>query len=206
MAVNFASGKVYGIRNDVNDKMYVGITGQKLNERWYAHKSARVKKATKLCLAMKEIGVEHFEIFLIEDYPTDTLQELMEREKHYINQFNSVENGYNTNVSARTKEERKQHHAIVDKAYAKANKDAIQERLREYYQNNKEKIKENAKKSQERNKEARQDYIKNYNEKNKEKLKEQRRLRYINSSDETKQENNRKTRERRLQAKLQAQP
>lgn len=175
MAVNFAKGKVYGIRNDVNDKVYIGITGQTLKERWYAHKTAKISKASKLYVAMQDIGIEHFEMFLIEDYPTDTLQKLMEREKFYIKHFNSINDGYNTNISARTKEERKQYKTTVDKAYREAKGQELLDKKKAYYQQNKETIKENVKRHQENNKEARQAYMNEYAKKNKDKLREYRR-------------------------------
>jgi group I intron endonuclease len=182
MAVKYAQGKVYGISNDVNDKLYIGITGQKLNERWYAHKSSKVKKASKLYLAMQEIGIEHFKLFLIEDCPSQSMQELMEREKYYIQHYDCVANGYNTNVSARTKEERKQQKSQTDKAYREAQGKAYADRKKEYYENNKERCKENSKKSQERNKEARKEYMKAYADKNKEKLRERHRQYYLKTT------------------------
>lgn len=179
MAVNFTKGKIYGIRNDVNDKLYIGITGQTLKERWYSHKTMSMTKNYKLYNAMNDIGIQHFKIFLIEDYPTDTIEKLMEREKYYIQQYDTIQNGYNTNISARTKEERKKHKADLDRVYREVKGQELLDKKKAYYQQNKERCKDNSKRSQERNKEARKEYMKAYAEKNKEKLKAYRKAYYL---------------------------
>lgn len=164
------NGKIYGIKNDIDNRMYIGSTIMKLSDRWTAHKSAKLKKATKLYKAFNEIGLEHFEIFLIEDVPCQSRAELLSRERYHIKQYDAIENGLNMYLSGRTKEERKEYKRQTDKAYRDAKGQELLDKKKVYYQNNKERCKENVKRSQERNKEARKQYMKEYAEKNKEKL------------------------------------
>lgn len=89
-------GYIYKITNDVNNKVYIGQTKRSLDKRWEEHKKYALEEdsQTKFYNAIKEIGVEHFELSLIEQ--VDSLQERNEREKYWITFYNSFENGYNS--------------------------------------------------------------------------------------------------------------
>ena len=84
---------IYQIVNDINDKVYVGKTNFSLEKRFKEHcKDAFNRKYEKrpLYSAMRKYGVEHFHIELLEE--TDNPEE---REKYWIEQKHSYENGYN---------------------------------------------------------------------------------------------------------------
>ena len=88
--------QIYIIRNDVNGKVYIGQTTQKLSIRFsqhYRHKESKVGRA------MQDIGKHHFSISLLDDSASN-LEELLEKERYYIKKFNSIENGYNTTMQA----------------------------------------------------------------------------------------------------------
>lgn len=87
-------GRIYLIKNDVNDKVYVGKTIRELKQRMREHRS-RAKRGYKkpICIVMREIGIEHFYIELVED--NIPIEQLDNKEIEYIHKFNSVANGYN---------------------------------------------------------------------------------------------------------------
>ena len=89
--------KVYQIVNKINNKVYIGITTRSLKERFNQHKYSRYSMDTKFSRALKKYGVENFEIQLIED-EIISLKELYEKEKYYINKYNSYNNGYNSTL------------------------------------------------------------------------------------------------------------
>ena len=88
-------GKIYVIKNDINDKVYVGQTIQTLKKRFNGHccysKSDRSDRMY-IKRAIHKYGKEHFSIELIEECPTELLNE---RESFWINKFDSYNNGYN---------------------------------------------------------------------------------------------------------------
>lgn len=109
------NGKIYIIRNTVNEYCYIGSTTRTIEDRFYKHKRRINEKKSfnsKLYTAMRHIGKEHFFIELIENIICDTRLELFAREGYWIRYFDSFMNGYNSKVEGRT--------------------------VREYYMNNKE--------------------------------------------------------------------
>lgn len=99
-------GRIYIIKNTVNDKVYVGQTKVSLKLR--NHLSAvRNGKDYIIGKAIRKYGEDKFYIELLEEC---TVEELNEREKYWIAFFNSTDNrsGYNIstggNVIRTTKE------------------------------------------------------------------------------------------------------
>lgn len=61
---------IYQIKNDVNSLLYIGITNQLLRARMLQHiGSARRGNQKPLYVAMRELGIEHFFIELLETCP-----------------------------------------------------------------------------------------------------------------------------------------
>lgn len=88
-------GFIYKIYNDINDKVYVGITTQSINRRWQQHLRVSKYGLTKLYVAMQEYGIDHFFISVIEETTNDLLTE---KEQLYIQQYDSYNNGYNSTI------------------------------------------------------------------------------------------------------------
>lgn len=88
-------GKIYIIKNDINNKVYIGQTVQTLDERFKQHIDAAIKKRkhTKLALAIQELGAEHFFIELITNCDVEELNKL---EIQYVKIYNSYQEGYNS--------------------------------------------------------------------------------------------------------------
>lgn len=132
MSRDYSKGKIYLIKNNVNDLVYVGSTTLPLGRRFKQHKddSRKLdKQHWKLYEAFTSLGVQNFCIELIEKYPCESMSELLQREGFFIRTMNSIEKGYNKTLSGRTIQE-----------YKQDNKDRILERdrrsAREYYRKN----------------------------------------------------------------------
>lgn len=86
---------IYKIYNDINDKLYIGKTTKTIEDRWKEHVYAALYREDKNFLlynAIKKYGIKYFHIAQIEECPTDILND---REKFWIQYYNSYNNGYN---------------------------------------------------------------------------------------------------------------
>ena len=187
MPTNYANGKVYVVRNEDNDKVYVGSTTQTLSKRMAEHRRGMNKadrQHFKIYVAMKDISVDKFYIELIENFPCDTKEQLTQREGHWIRQHDSFKNGYNGRVEGRNIqewiEENKEELKDKKKAYREENKEHIQEKKTEWKENNKEKVAEYFKEYNANRKEQQAEYNKQYREANKEQLKQKAQAYYQN--------------------------
>ena len=98
------NAKVYKLTNDLDDKIYIGSTNnQYLCTRMNSHrqlcKDLSGRRNTTLYNYMREIGIEHFKIELIEKVKCENKNQLREREQYFIdelkpelNMFRAVEN------------------------------------------------------------------------------------------------------------------
>lgn len=89
--------KVYYIYNDVNDKIYVGMTKKTLRARLNGHRSKLnqpEKEMTPFQREMKLLGKDNFHIKMIAE--TKDKREALKLERYYIEKFKTIENGYNT--------------------------------------------------------------------------------------------------------------
>jgi group I intron endonuclease len=87
---------IYKITNDINNRVYIGKTENSIEQRFKEHcreyKRERAE-ARPLYRAMNKYGIEHFHIEPIEE--TDKPEE---REKYWIEYFNSYHDGYNATL------------------------------------------------------------------------------------------------------------
>jgi group I intron endonuclease len=86
---------VYKIENDINDKLYIGLTTKSLNKRWKLHVAfAKRNKDTPLYIDIRKYGVDNFRIVAL--FECDNVQETGKMERFYIRKFNTIyPNGYN---------------------------------------------------------------------------------------------------------------
>lgn len=86
---------IYKITNIVNNKVYIGKSIQ-IERRWSEHKSEinNLNKQNHLYRAMRKYGIDNFQFEIIE-ICSDNNNILSEREKYWINFYNSYETGYN---------------------------------------------------------------------------------------------------------------
>jgi hypothetical protein len=77
-------GYVYSITNSKTSDIYVGSTIQKPAHRFKAHRSnAKSGKNGKLYDHIRDIGVEHFNINVLEEYSIENESELCQKERDY---------------------------------------------------------------------------------------------------------------------------
>ena len=88
-------GFIYKIWNEVNDNLYIGQTSTSISARWSNHKQKSKEENTHLYLAMRKYGIDKFHIEEIEEVANSALNE---REKYWINFYNSYYNGYNSTL------------------------------------------------------------------------------------------------------------
>jgi hypothetical protein len=155
---DYSKTKIYKIESHLGDKIYVGSTAKfYLSQRFQQHKSAykqwKEGKGSNVTSyeLFDEYGVENCCIVLIEECPCNNKDSKNARESHYIRELQCV----NKCIPGRT-----------DKQYYEDNKNKIKERDKQYRENNKDKIKERDKQYYEDNK----DKIKQYREDNKDKI------------------------------------
>jgi len=174
--MDYKNGKIYVIRNHINDLIYIGSTTQSLSKRFSVHKINSNTKKYQLYQTMNDFGRENFYIELLELYPCSCKDELHKREGYYIRKFDSFKNGLNGCIAGRTDKEYYQDNKIQiieqTKKYYNDNKDKIKDYDKEYYKVNKEEIKEYKKEYYKANKEKIRKKNKEYQKVNKEKLRE----------------------------------
>jgi hypothetical protein len=150
---DYTQGKIYKIVSDNIEGTYYGSSADTLWSRFGTHTShfrAWKKGTYHYVTSFKLIEAGNASIVLVEYYPCNSKIELKARERWYIENNDCV----NKYIPNRTKKE-----------WREDNKDKI----KDYYQTNKDKIKEQNKEWREDNKE----YIKKYYQTNKDKIKEQ---------------------------------
>ena len=88
-------GYIYKIKNIINNKEYVGCTITTLKKRFEEHvwRCLKTDINTKFCNSIRKYGVENFKIDLLEEC---YVSNIYEREKYYINEFKTYENGLNS--------------------------------------------------------------------------------------------------------------
>ena len=170
---DYTKGKIYCLRSHQTDDVYVGSTVESLSNR-----KAKHKNAYKRFLNGKSNYVTSFEIIkyddcyieLIEDCPCENKEQLSKKEGEYIRNMDCI----NKYVAGRTVKEYREDNKEKIKEKAKEYRENNKEKIKEYYEDNKEKIKEKAKEYRENNKEKIRESKKKYRENNKEKIKEYR--------------------------------
>lgn len=89
-------GYIYKIVNNLNNKCYIGQTNRSYNDRWAEHKRDRFKEPYcqwPLYRMINKIGLQNISFVLLEE--TDNLDD---REKYWIQFYNSQKDGYNIQI------------------------------------------------------------------------------------------------------------
>lgn len=91
-------GVIYKITNNLNGKVYIGQTVQPLRDRWYRHcgnYGSTNENNMAIKRAIKKYGKENF---TLEEIESCDYKDLDEREKFWINYYNSYNKGYNSTL------------------------------------------------------------------------------------------------------------
>jgi len=168
MENKYSQGKIYKIKNTLNDKLYVGSTIQNLDERLRMHfKNAMTnpESNSEWYLFLRENGKDVLIIEEIEKYPCNSEKELFIREQYWMNELQPEFNiksaflteeekkTYNIEYCRNYASEHKEESKDRNKIYREKNKDQIYLRNKKYAEQNPEKVKEWSKKSQKKYKE-----------------------------------------------------
>ena len=197
---DYKNGKIYCIRNHINDKIYVGSTCQSLSKRMAYHRQDCMKSNrynTLIYKMMSDLGRDNFYIELIEEYPCENSNQLTRREGELMRDLKA---SLNQVIAGRTPEEYKKDNyekikktkAISDKKYAEKNQEKLKAYRKEYYNKNPEKFKEDAKRYAEENREKIRERDKLYYQKNRQRILEK----VKNYTEEHKEEKKRRDKER----------
>ena len=138
-SVDYTKGKIYiyiFLKNNVNNKVYVGSTCWEIQKRFAEHQRCTTKTREsnyKLYVAMKDIGIDQFFWEEVEKFPCANKSQLTARESHWIRHFRSWEDeyGYNRKIEQRTKSE-----------YYQDKKDEMIQKTKAYYTENRDKARE----------------------------------------------------------------
>jgi hypothetical protein len=171
----YRRGQIYTIRNIKDDTMiYVGSTIDGLSKRFYKHKMECKSEQSKITLHKLIINNDWSDwyIELYEMYPCNNKKELERREGQVIREIGTI----NKNIAGRTIKEWCEDNNDKLKKYYKEwyndNKEEISQKSKEYYNNNKEEKLEYQKKYTENNFNKIKEYHKEWREKNIDKIKE----------------------------------
>ena len=152
----YNNGKIYKIVDNTNENIYIGSTCEPTLARrlaghrgvFYSYlKGGNVSNVS----SFKILENNDYSIVLLEEFPCETKDQLLSRERYYIENNDCV----NKNIPSRTLKEYYQDNRDKIKEYYEQNKDKIIDYQKEYYEQNKDKI---------------IDYQKEYNTKNKDKI------------------------------------
>ena len=208
--VNYQQGKIYKIVCNTTGLIYVGSTcKQRLSQRLtkhVAHYKQYLKGNYNKCASYDIIEKGNYEIILLESCPCETNDELLKRERHFVESLECVNiNKPFSTIEDKRESWRKFYEAHPDKIkaykqeYREKNVEKIKNSNKEYREKNKEKIKQYF----EEHKEERKQYLLEYSEKHKEKLQEQKREYRENNKEKIKQylEENKEIRKKKRQIK-----
>ena len=162
--VNYENGKIYRLVS-TSGKQYIGSTTQPLSKRKGQHQSRYTDwKAGKYHYVSSFILFEegNVDIVLIEGFSCSNKEELLKRERHWIE---NIEGGcVNKNIPSMTEKERKQQ-------YRETHKDQIKEYSKKYYEKNKNEMLTKNKQWCKNNEEKMKEYKRNWEVNNKERRK-----------------------------------
>ena len=139
--VNYQQGKIYKIVCNTTGLVYVGSTcEQRLSQRLARH-VLNYKKFLNAkycdCASFEIIKNENYEIMLLESHPCNNKDELLMRERHYIEETECVNIRRRPITTVEEKKEYKKNYG--QKRYSK-NKEEVHERNKSYYIDNKDKV------------------------------------------------------------------
>ena len=138
--MDYRSGKIYCIRNTVDDDIYVGATCQPQSKRMAEHRlKARQQSCSHvlICKKIKDVGVENFYIELVESCPCNSVDELEGEHIRRIGTLNKTISGRTTKMYVAEHYEKTQAYL---KQYREDHKEETREYKRNYFQENKEQL------------------------------------------------------------------
>lgn len=88
---------IYMHKNKINNKVYIGQTIQKPEDRW--KKGKGYKNNDYFCNAIQKYGWDNFEHLILEQSDEWTQEECNNKEKYYIQLYNATDRKYGYNIN-----------------------------------------------------------------------------------------------------------
>ena len=132
----YSKGKIYSVRNIIDDDVYIGSTCSSLSQRMVKHRSGSKKVKMRLYDKMQEIGVDNFYIELVEEHPCDNIEQLRRREGELIRQMGTL----NNRIDGRTQSEYYQDNREEKLKYMADNREYFLQKHREYNELHREEL------------------------------------------------------------------
>ena len=143
--VNYANGKIYRIVCNTTGKQYIGSTTRPLSERLNGHKkdlNKHLKGNRKGCTSFEIINGGNYSIILIENVECKSKEELLSRERYYIESMSCVNKIIPLRTNAEYVSDNKEKIKIYHKNHYEENKEKHLNQQTLYRLNNSEKIKQ----------------------------------------------------------------
>ena len=140
-------GKIYIIKNSINNLLYVGSTIRELDVRMKQHMRDMYKYTNfKLYKAMDQFKPNIFYIDILEEFEYENIKDLRKQEGKYIK---IIKPELNKNIAGRTKKEYnddnkeplKLYRKLYYRKYRENNKEYLKQYRKDYYNNKKSNIK-----------------------------------------------------------------
>lgn len=181
MENEYINGKIYRI--DVGEDFYIGSTKNTLHQRKAGHQNdlLDLTRNSKLYVKMRELGLDFtmVDLTLVKNFPCQSKTKLEREEGRFQKEMDST---LNMTIAGRTLNE-----------YYQDNKDTIKENTRNYALLNKEQVAEYQANYREENKEKIQGYKQEYHQNHKEKNNEYNRQYWEEHKDELNERRKQKT-------------
>ena len=132
----YSNGKIYSVRNIIDDDVYIGSTCSSLSQRMVKHRSDSKRLKMRLYDKMQEIGVDNFYIELVEEHPSDNIEQLRRREGELIRLMGTL----NKRIDGRTQSEYYQDNRERKLQYMADNRDYFLQKHREYNESHREEM------------------------------------------------------------------
>ena len=140
MSNKYNNSKIYAIRNNIDDDVYIGSTTMPLCKRMVKHRCDAKKRPDKMRITtkMKDLGIDNFYIELIEEVSCDNIEQLRKKEGEIIREIGTL----NTRIECRTKHEYYNDTLEQRKEYLSINREEILRKKKEYRDEHKEVLRE----------------------------------------------------------------
>ena len=153
---DYQKGKIYKIVCNETGLVYLGSTTQALSQRLQGHKKnykSYLSGKNNYIHSFKVLENDNYNIFLIEDYLCERKEQLLSRERFWIENNDCVNKNFPTRTVKEWNEVNKDKLKMYNKKYRAStkgkehkkeylekNKDCIKERNRIYFESNKDEI------------------------------------------------------------------
>lgn len=144
--------RIYKIVNDIDDQIYVGSTRNPLFKRMACHRYAAkiMTDNRKLYVHMRNVGIKHFSIVLIEECEYEDRLQVRIKEDEYIKALGAGLNSSAAILDVNNRIEKRRRYRAQNRAkinasakvYRTKNNARIREYLKEYYHKNKDYFRE----------------------------------------------------------------